>query len=665
MALGDDEDGIDSMEIGATDDEEEIEIPPFSSYVTTWRFWCKFAMWPVGFIVVNVISFSTLLVFDHTEYSFNVPERRTAQRIAMFQTNSAMSAIILLTDLALLLKAAIYMEKEMVALNAVEEDISAAGHHMKHLHAQVSRSMDYFLQKRRRPRVSFFVSLLYFVSVLCGAGFLSCLGLRAYSSSNKMKRDCAFVDRGKQKSNKPIDGLPRELQEWAKRWKKQSDSMYSTFIRLDDGRIFFQGFEAMMANDTDEGGSYEDDVIIYGGWEIDNDATLISVVKDGMIENHPKVLKPRYFTSVNGKSDTESKTFCCSYEEMIDKRQHMSSSSVPQKLLCVASGEDISNGFRNVSLPAKRKNGGRRAYVEEKVKALNGVLYFEYTWYEHDHWSYHKIFAHMEIYKLQPDTMSLESIANITGEESMGTVVSGIGSGDTCKTWIELIMCSLASIVVFPASYWLLVIKEIPSGMAPAVLMAFKILADLANDDFAIALGFVTAIASSIYLLGIAKLPGRVSRESLVWVFYAIICYFTMDGVYRQEIRDYGPFYGPSRYGPRLEVPWWSFVVLSSIVGVLLNHPVLQLMGWIGGTAFVCFGLLFFLGYGSDNELWIMVPAGLVIGCGLVTLGHALTKYRAYVVYYAKKLWRATANAANAGRGGDDMSTGLLSHRDV
>jgi hypothetical protein len=83
MALEDDEDGIDSMEIGASDDEEEIEIPPFLSYVTTWRFWCKFAMWPVAFLVVNVISFSTLLVFDQTEYSFNAPEpdRRTAQRM--------------------------------------------------------------------------------------------------------------------------------------------------------------------------------------------------------------------------------------------------------------------------------------------------------------------------------------------------------------------------------------------------------------------------------------------------------------------------------------------------------------------------------------------------------------------------------------------------------
>jgi hypothetical protein len=550
------------------------------------------------------------------------------------------------------------MEKEMVALDAVEEDTSAAGHHTKHLHAQVSRKMDYFLQKRRRPHVSFFVSLLYFASVLCGAGFLSCLGLRAYSSSDKMKRDCAIVDPGKQKSNKPIDGLPGELQEWAKRWKEQSDFMHSTFIRLDDGRIFFQGFEAMMANETDEGGSYEDDVINYGSW--DNRATLISVVKDGMIENHPKVLEPTYFTSVNGKSDTDSKTFCCSYEEMIDKRQHMPFISrrdvhVPWKFLCVASGEDISNGFRNVSLPTKWKNGGGSAYVEAKVKALNGVLYLEYTWYEHDHWSYHKIFAQMEIYKLQPDTMSLESIAYITGEESMGTVVSGIGSGDTCKKWIKMIICILASIVVFPASYWLLVIKEIPSGMAPAVVMVFEILADLANDDFAIALGFVTAIAASIYLLGIVKLPGRFNRETLVWVFYVIICYFTM----------YGLFHGPSTYGPRLEVPWWSFLVLSSIVGVLLNHPVLQLMGWIGGTTFVCLGLLFFVGYRIDNEPWIMVPAGLVIGCGLVTLGHALTKYRAYVVYYAKNLWRSAANVANAGRGDDDISTGLLSHRDV
>jgi hypothetical protein len=418
----------------------------------------------------------------------------------------------------------------------------------------------------------------------------------------------------------------------------------------------------MMANETDEGGSYEDDVINYGSW--DNRATLISEVKDGMIENHPKVLKPRDFTSVNGKSDTESKTFCCSYEEMIDKRQLMSIRGdvhVPRKLLCVASGEDISNGFRNVSLPKKWKNGGRRADVEEKVKALNGVLYFEYTWYKHDYWSFDKIFAQMEIYKLQPDAMKFEPIAYITGEESMGTVVSGIGSGDTCKTWIKMIMYSLASIVVFPASYWLLVIKEIPSGMAPAVLMAFEILADLANDDFAIALGFVTAIAVSIYLLRIAKLPGWVNRETLVWVFYAIICYFTMNGVYRQEIRDYGP----SKYGPRLEVPWWSFVVLSSIVGVLLNHPVLQLMGWIAGTAFVCFGLLFFVGYDIDNEPWIMVPAGLVIGCGLVTLGHALTKYRAYVVYYAKNLWRSAANVANAGRGDDNISTGWLSHRDV
>lgn len=111
---------------------------------------------------------------------------------------------------------------------------------------------------------------------------------------------------------------------------------------------------------------------------------------------------------------------------------------------------------------------------------------------------------------------------------------------------------------------------------------------------------------------------------------------------------------------------------MSSVIGVLLNHPVLQLSGWIGGTALVCYSLFGSLiggrysPYDDDmitkqNHLW-MVPAGMVIGCGLVVLGHALTKYRTYVVYYMKSLWRATANTTSAGQHrGDDITTGLLS----
>lgn len=217
---------VESMEI-AEDEEDEIEIPPLSPYVMACHHWCKFAMWPAVFLLVNVVAFSTLLIFDRREYSsFDSPKQRTAERISMFQTNTAMIVIILAIDFAILLKAAFFMENEVMALNMAEEDTHVAGYHTNHLHAQVSRKMDSFFQKRRRPHVSFFVSMLYAAAVLCGAGSVSCLGLRGYSASRKMQRDCAIVGRREQKGTKTdisIDGLPHELQAWARHWKTDSD----------------------------------------------------------------------------------------------------------------------------------------------------------------------------------------------------------------------------------------------------------------------------------------------------------------------------------------------------------------------------------------------------------------------------------------------------------
>lgn len=686
---GDEEDtsdsaNVESLEIFEDEIEDDFDIPPFSSCVMAWRRWCKFTMWPAVFLLVNVIAFSTLLVFDRREYSFDSPKKRTAERIAMFQTNTAITSIILFIDCAVLLKAAFFMEKEMLALDRVEEDTRVAGHYpSNHLYAQASRKMDNFFQKRHRPRVSFFVSVLYFAAILCGAVSVGCFGLRGYSAFGKMKRDCAIVNPGERrdpKTKKPIDGLPDELQQWARRWKTESDEMSSSFIRLNDGRTFFQGLEKM-ANETDENVDV-DDYTIYNSLEYR--PTLISTAKDGTIQNHRNVLDPRYFTSVKGNSEIDSQAFCCSYTERrdMDKRERSFRRDTGRHLLCVTSSEDVSDEFRNISLPAKTKNGARMVQNqrEAKVKAYNGELYFEYTTYDHDYTAFQTMFAQMEIYKVNPDTMRVESIANVTGEENMGTVISGDGSGSACNIWIDAIGTSLAAIVVFPASYWLLKKKQMPSGFALAVLMLFEIIGDIANDDFANALGFVTAVAASICLLGIVKVPRLISREMLVWAYYAVICYFLLtawknQSTARRELQRYG---SSTTHKHRLEIPWWSFALLSSIVGVLLNHPVLQVSGWVGGIAMVFHGLLGtlvdfggrrspyddddMLQYGSTRkhgDLW-MVPAGVVIGCGLVALGHTLTKYRAYVVYYLKKLWRATANAASVGRGGDDLTTGLL-----
>jgi len=391
---------------------------------------------------------------------------------------------------------------------------------------------------------------------------------------------------------------------------------------------------------------------------------------------------------VSGDTETDSELFCCSYEEGgrspsdLYKRHPLEQT---RRFLCVASGEDISHGFRNVSLPNK-PNDGRRVnpYDKEgKAKAHEGSLYMEYTSFMYIGTGLYtgfnqRIFAQMEVFKLSPVTMTLESIANITGDQNMGAVISG--SGPACDLWVNLITTGLAAIAVFPAAVWLMNKKQIPAGSVPFVIMVFAVLCEVANDDFAIAFGLVASVVASASLLGVIKAPSRLfDRERLIWIYYAMVCLFSAwdwDIYFDRAHIERARFDGISGK-TRLEVPWWSFLILSTFVGVLLNHPVLQSMGWIGGTVLVCFGMFGSLLARADiddydyydrtsyGKLW-MVPAGLIVGCGLVALGEALTKYRAYVAYYLKTLWRATADATRAGRGGgDSMTTGLLSHRDV
>jgi len=135
-----------------------------------------------------------------------------------------------------------------------------------------------------------------------------------------------------------------------------------------------------------------------------------------------------------------------------------------------------------------------------------------------------------------------------------------------------------------------------------------------------------------------------------VWAHYSTIAFFTFLDLNRNDFP--------------------GMIVLCIIVGILLNHPVLQLAGWIGGATAVFVGIFsFFLG-GGDIEDLLEVPLSIIIGCGLVSAGYTLTKYRAYILFYLRRLWRAMdAVRGNTGRrtsgrivqeSRDDMTRGLL-----
>lgn len=120
---------VESMEI--TDED----VPPLSSYVAGWRFWWKFAMWPGAFLLLNTVVFTTLVSFDEWEVVYD----RSDVRLKIFKTNSAVVAVMLLIDTVVLFRAAIFLEKQVVALDADGEMTDESSSSSNHVHAQVSR----------------------------------------------------------------------------------------------------------------------------------------------------------------------------------------------------------------------------------------------------------------------------------------------------------------------------------------------------------------------------------------------------------------------------------------------------------------------------------------------------------------------------------------------
>jgi hypothetical protein len=88
-----------------------------------------------------------------------------------------------------------------------------------------------------------------------------------------------------------------------------------------------------------------------------------------------------------------------------------------------------------------------------------------------------------------------------------------------------------------------------------------------------------------------------------------------------------------------------QFQVMGTIglgMGLALDHPVLQLGGWIGGP-FAVFLLLFYSITDSIDwlELVAFIPLSVLIACGMVTAGNQLTRYRPFLLFYLRRLWRS------------------------
>ena len=122
-------------------------------------------------------------------------------------------------------------------------------------------------------------------------------------------------------------------------------------------------------------------------------------------------------------------------------------------------------------------------------------------------------------------------------------------------------------------------------------------------------------------------------------------------------------------------------IVLYITIGFLLNHPVLQLLGWVCGTITVFIGIFSLTHEAMQKESqshdyytsrptimadqFLLITFGITAGCGLVTIGNLLTRSRAYIVFYINHFLRAARESNFARRRGEEgLTSTLLQHGD-
>mmetsp|Transcript_31046 Transcript_31046/g.90817 ORF Transcript_31046/g.90817 Transcript_31046/m.90817 type:complete len:679 (-) Transcript_31046:2130-4166(-) len=620
------------------------EMPPMSSYLTRALFWSKFALAPVGFFLFNYIAVSKLILFTHSTSA------RSDWAQNQFKSNTFYASLILLLNGFLLYLAVQFLKRDVEmwerrlisrekeqSLPSSEGDDSNAN---ANIHGQVSHMVDKFLNHQRTARqtktVPVLVSLLYLLVSTCCMGGVVSTALRAYGSTAHFSKHCSLksqMERKEQKQMEDVSGLPAELQNWAKDSLRNSNlyekrQSWTNFIRLKDGRTFFSAHskplkkkDSAAKSDGNWDDAYEDE---YLGRRRKSLAMVDP--KDSSLTLFPDAKSPSDFYSLNGEDDKNSDGFCCMYESSDEAyvNSHPSRGN-NHRILCATSFEE---GVRNVTLAGvdtEKPTERREMWYQEGPAAGLGGFY----WYYRRRHSGHRDM--LEFFKLDPSTMSSSSVSDVKVEMEFPVfndfdLVEESEKEDICANYKTGIAGTLAVFVSVPISFYLTKRKELPVGVVPALMAA--ILFTLLVTRYFLLFGTIALLATSYFLL-FGTIPRWSNREAIVWCHYTLFLSFNLD---------------PDQYHPD------RALVLCIIVSVLLNHPVLQIAGYILPPIHIIMVVIeAFVGNASFLEvLTTYIPLAVLAGCGMVSADQTLRKYRAYLTFYARRVWQESLAGATA-----------------
>lgn len=586
-----------------SEEEDLLEVPPLTSYVSNWRFWWMLLKWPTALLFANgvVIFISAIL--------FTVAQANKPKMVTFFSILTAL----LLGDTFALYRGARCVEEQVSKLEEVSSESSFWSPHL--VSAKVSKQLDsFFSQGRAIPKKTFLVNLLFALCALSLSASAMSLASIGFLVSPKGHKECfkqyeraspaaqATDDKVRSFSNgdsdpTPVDGIPSTIQRWASEYGRsyRYGGDYASYIHLSNGWTFFSGSKLMEEE--------RDDVMI--------EPILVGASPNGTLTEYSDILNPRSFVAINNRTNE----FCCFYKNLT-------------KTLSRRGWEDT-NGKINVlcyqetglsSAAWKWRHSRHEYFSDSDMKYYNGTLWLKLRTDDYPG-------EYVQIATMNLTAMKITDVTTI--DVSYHTSRHGRRyPGDSCTKsmwWLDVFVGLIVSIF---SSAWLIKINKIPSGVTPACVMMNLMLCTL-NDQVGYALGFFGAIAATLFLFTASVRP-REQRDMLLWALYTTLMVMGAQAAFSDAYFD--PL-----------VVLVPLVALTVVIGLLLNHPLLQVMGWLGAIVTLILALTAFVSpmFDAMEVLLLVTPIGLVMSCGLAALGYKIGKCRPYFVVYTRRVWRA------------------------
>jgi hypothetical protein len=648
------------------DDEEEEALAP----VAGWRFWWIFARFPLGLLLVNTILLALITLYN-PQYSpsyivgnstdvemnddFDSDERRdfglaqfSALELQSWIVKCGMVALLACLDAIVFYWFTVRLKKgmELLAQKAQQEEpqgrpvanenlnrTRTAPLHKLDLnyseldlvHARVTQKIDSYLFRdpARQPTVPILVSLLYLLTALTVTACLTTLSLLIFLYSSEGSSMCleSITSQSSESVEFDIDSIeniPQELQEWASPRYSYSDG--SSYIHMSDGTTYFRG---RMAEKE------------HHGWDSYMDTeTLVATNVNGNLTVYSQLHEPHSFVSINEGSGETMEGFCFLYTEFAGHDDEEIYEYTTQAVACVSSNENISQGFRNTTL--LNSDGG--GWLESVGKAHDGRYWIRLQEDRFvDEWSSYQEVLH--IIQLDPQSMMYTVVANSTSFPDFQQPLRNEGS--RCFRWTSGIGYVAAAISLFLSALVLLLFIKTKSGAGCLALSIFAVrlwLEETWLDETWLDMLSPVLLVFTFICLCTASLSLAV-REMVLWGIYSVIVVQLVLAFVNREF----PVMGTIGLG----------------MGLALDHPVLQLGGWIGAPLSVCillyyaivgffgdiYGFYMSIGYLYGRHLALVMlaytPVSVIIGCGMVTAGPHVSRYRAILLFYLRRYWRS------------------------